>query len=448
MKKLGLALVTIVAIATIYYVTLGSAQVVEKIKTEVNNELGLLQKSGFKVEEREASEKKDSFVLTFDDPQKITNYLVAEGESISVEDITLLKGMKLKMDMEYLPTTTDSISIDIYPISLPTNITKDLGIDENSKSLQAIREMIKEKAFMAHINFNKLLSGFDGYVKDIDKTFKDTQDSHLLLKGLTFKGNMDDKTITGFNQKLETFAYELTDKVKVKLSKADTSIDSSDKKTDIDYHISSIDLKINDEKKSFDVMINNITGESKDTKRDTLLDNKSQFKIASVNIKDAGKESILNNIEINSVTKNLDMKALEKLQNYSGDQENPDSIKEFIPILKAFTKSDMVMDISKISVESITSEGKTFEGLNISALLKLNKDFKWDGVEANPMMLLQLPNVKANIELSNEIFSMIAQTPQAMMLMMMAQPVDKNGKKVYDIEFNQGSLKLNGKPLM
>ena len=108
----------------------------------------------------------------------------------------------------------------------------------------------------------------------------------------------------------------------------------------------------------------------------------------------------------------------------------------------------MSFSISNLSLESITNNGQKMDGFNITALAKVNKDFDWKGVETDPMRLIQLGDIQAEIALSNGLFSVVAQDPKMMMVMMMAQPVDKNGAKVYNLEFSQGSLKVNGKPFM
>ncbi len=448
MKKLGLGFIALLVVGATYYFTVGSAQITEQIKTKLDTKIQQLQSSGFKVEKQESSEKREELMITVDEPQKVHQYLLAQGESVSLEDIKQLQGMRLKMELAYLPTVKDALAMDIYLDTLPNNITKELGIDQNSSTLQRINQMLKEGKVMAHVNINKLLSGFDGYVKDIDETFKEEQETHLLLKGLTFQGKMDEQKITAFSQKLETLAFDIDHELKMTFANIATEIEKSQTETEIDYKIKTIDLNINAEKK-LDLQFKEIEGDSKDIKRGELLDNQSQFKIASISFNEAGKMNLLHDIQINSTTKNVDIKALEELQSYAAEKEsNPEPFKAFVPILKAFTQSDLSMDISKLAIGSITTEGKTFDGINLSSQLKLNKDFKWEGVEANPMLLMKLPNLKANIELSNELFNMMAQTPQAMMIMLMAQPVDKNGTKVYDIEFNQGSLKLNGKPFM
>jgi len=448
MKKLGLGFIAVLAVGAIYYLTLGSTQITEQIKTEVNSEIKQLQSSGFKIEKQDHSETKETLMITVDEPQKVQQYLLAKGEQVSLADVKQLQGVRLKMELSYLPTLKDALAMDIYLDTLPTNFRKDLGIDQNNSTFQSINKMLKEGKIMVHINVNKLRSGFDGYLKDIDQTFKEEQETHFLLKGLTFHGKMDEKKITDFSQKLETLVLEVGHELKMTFSHLTTEVKKNQKERDIAYKIKTIDLNINTDKK-LDLQFKELVGESTDIQRGELLDNQSHFKIASVVLNEAGKESQLQQIQIDSDTKNVDIKALEALQAYSEEKaSNPEPFKAFVPILKAFTLSGLSMDISKLSIGSITTEGKTFDGIHLSSQLQLNKDFKWKGVEANPMLLMKLPQVKANIALSNEVFNLMAQTPQAMMIMLMAHPVDKNGTKVYDIEFNQGSLTLNGKPFM
>ena len=69
-------------------------------------------------------------------------------------------------------------------------------------------------------------------------------------------------------------------------------------------------------------------------------------------------------------------------------------------------------------------------------------------MDYNPLAVTNLINAKINIEASNELVTIISSDPRAMVMMMIMQPIDKNGKKYYDIEFSKGSLKINGKPFM
>jgi hypothetical protein len=64
MKKLGLSLLGVVAIAAIYYFTSGSEQLTIQMKEQVDAEIATLQTQGFSVEGREVSEKNEHFIIS------------------------------------------------------------------------------------------------------------------------------------------------------------------------------------------------------------------------------------------------------------------------------------------------------------------------------------------------------------------------------------------------
>ena len=78
-KKLGLGIFGLIAMAAIYYFTVGSAQVTQEMKMRVNTELNMIEQNGFAVQEREVKAKTEHFILTFDDPEKIVAFFKKQG---------------------------------------------------------------------------------------------------------------------------------------------------------------------------------------------------------------------------------------------------------------------------------------------------------------------------------------------------------------------------------
>jgi len=206
----------------------------------------------------------------------------------------------------------------------------------------------------------------------------------------------------------------------------------------------SLDI-INKTDSPFNIKANNIIGISKDTIKENLLNSKSQVKIDSIDFIQNSEKIILSSIIINTSIKNVNKKALEKLEKLSPTNN---STKQIRPLLKEIFKEDISIDIPNISIGKITKDGKSFDGFKIRALVKAEKDFDWKSLDNNPLAVTKLFDAKVNIEASTELMSIISSNPQMMVMMMVIQPIDKNGKKYYDIEFNKGELKINGKPFM
>jgi len=441
MKKIGIVAIAIVAVIGIYYITIGSTQIVEQMKQEINSEVTQLQKVGFNIKDREVKEKKEHFTVAFDDSKKITNYLKGENLDINNRDVEFLKGGEFGIDIEYLPTAKDAIAVEIYPTKLPLSMYKELG-KENNKTIKNIEQMIKDKLFLVHLNINKLSNAFDGYIKDIDK-------DGFISRGFKFDGKIDNNEVTNVKQSLELISYSMGKELDMNISAFKTDISNiTNDSISVDYNIKSIRFK-SEENQSILLIADNIDGIlSSDTKKG-LYSEQSDFNISSIKYTENRKETLFQDFQLSTAVKNINEKALKKLQNFSSEKlDDKETTKELTDILKKITTADSSIEISNIAIKSITTNGQKIDGFSINAFGKINRDFDWKQVDKNPMALLNLLNAKINIEASNDIVGMMASNPNMMMIMMLIQPMDKNGKKVFNIEFNKGSLKVNGKPLM
>jgi hypothetical protein len=450
MKKIALILMALIVIFVIYYIKIGSKQLTGETRKEVNRELVQLKQSGFLIDEQNLSKDKQKIILTFQDMNKITNYFNKQGQHLNRNDINMLKGMQIGIDIEYMPTASDALGMDIYPIKLPTSFYQNIN-QKDKRVIKELEKMIKEKLFLIHININKLLSNFNGYVKDIDREFKDNETkAHLISKGFKFNGTIKDEKIEDVKQILERLSYQVDDQLDINISGLKVTIKNSDNRVynNIEYGIKSFDI-INKIEEPFTLRINNITGLSQDRLKENLLNSISKVKVSFMSFTQNGKKTILNTIIMDTRLNNINKKALEELENRSSkNMDKNSSMEQFIPLLKELFKDNISIDIPNISVAKITNNGKSFDGFKLKALVKAEKNFDWKSLDNNPLAVTNLINAKINIEASNELVTIISSDPRAMVMMMIMQPIDKNGKKYYDIEFSKGSLKINGKPFM
>ena len=80
--------------------------------------------------------------------------------------------------------------------------------------------------------------------------------------------------------------------------------------------------------------------------------------------------------------------------------------------------------------------------------LNIDKSLDINALQQNPMLAINAINANLDIALSQGIFAMVAQHPQAVMMMMLFQPKDVNNQKVYKIQLQDGTLKINDIPAM
>ena len=442
MKKILLAILAIFIIVAIYYETIGSKQVVKEIKKEVNREVVQLKSSGFAIENREIKEDREHLIIDFNDTAKIAEYLKRVDREITKEDIAILKGMKIGLDIHYNPNTRDAMALDIYPTKLPDIVYATINA-EDKKSLKTIEDMISKKELLIHLNINKFLSGFNGYIKDIDRELK--------LKGAKFDGDIEDKKIAKVNQTIEQISYDMPKEFSAKLLDLEISITNPINKSEdssTKYSIKSIEIDNKKEKKDL-IRFENIVGSSEDTKVNRLINSKSEFNINSVDYINKAESVTIKGINAVMRIDNIDIDAFSKLNSLSTENiSEKKRLEKMTPIIQKIFSSNISMDIVNISVDKIIKDKKTIDGFKLKASVDVDKNFNIEAIKHNPDMLINFINAKINIEASNDIINLLSSDPRAVVMMMFLQPIDKDGKKYYNIEFTKGSLKINGKPLM
>jgi len=442
MKKIGLGLVALILVAAIYYFTVGASQLTEEIKVQVNTQLTSLEKEGFSIEERKIEEEKEHFIISFDDPKKISAFLYRQGIQLTAEDAEVLKGLKVGVDAHYLPDTYSSVSFDIYPSTLPEIFTSSANAD-NKQVLAEIQKMLDKKTFLMHVAINKTASGFKGTVADINETIKDEETVNLRLKGLTFNGDIQGNAIHSFKQTLESFSVFMSDEIKVSFSdvKSDYKITG---KTLYDYttHYTITNILV-DIKSELKIAIQDIDVLSTSIVKNNLASGTIKTLVTHTNITDGKEPYDLENFIFEMRASNIDITAINKMQKADLSDE-----KVMNDILKQLFSKGVEFEISTLSLESIENDGQKIDGFGLGAKVALHKDFDVLALERNPLSALRTIDGDVKLEFSKELYELIAQQPQAMMALMMFPPKDENDKKQYTLKLQNGKFTVNGKPIM
>lgn len=445
MKKTGLGLIAVILVAVIYYFTTGSAQITQEIKAQVNSELATLEKNGFAIQEREVKESEEHFIIAVDDPKKIVAFFAAQGAKMTLEDASALKGIKIGVDAKYLNDAYSALSLDIYPLNLPTSITT-LDMDKDDKLvIEQLNKILEKKGILVHVDFNKLLSSFKGHVKDIHETLHGEKEVKIKVEGVTFKGEIEKGKISKLDQNLKYMTFESKDEAHIKLSElnsnyARTGPNSYDSTSG--YSVKNILLTGINESSKVLVSIDNMSGDSITRIKNDLAQSSIKASASKVQFESNGEKSLLEGITFDFNIKNLDMLALKKLE--AADANNEAEINKLVQEL---ISKGIAMEIPILEIKKIETEGKSMDGFSLIANIDVDKSLNLAALQANPMVAMNAINTKTKITLSSGLFSLIAQDPRAMMFMMLIQPQEVNGKKIYEVELKNGSLSVNGKPM-
>ena len=447
MKKLGLGIIGVILVAIIYYFTAGSEKLTNEMKVRVNTELAMIEQNGFAVQEREVKEKEEHFVLSFDNPEKIVKFFKQQGSEMAIEDAKALVGIKVGVDLKYLNDAYSALSADMYPLNLPASISNAQDLDKADKALiKQLNDMLGRKAFLVHIDFNKLLSSFRGYIKDIDETFTVETQAIVRLKGATFEGTLKDDRINTLVQNIENILVRSGDDFDVTLDQLNSTYKLTGTSIyDSIYHYTIHTIKIAGKKESniFSVMINNIKGENETAVEKDLASNKIKLHVSDVEIKDNDQKTKLIDTTFSFNVGNLDMTTLKKLEELDIEDEAGSN-----KLIQALISKGITMEIPSFEVKKLEYKGQKIDGFSLTSSFKVNKTANLAAIQANPFEALGAVNTKTKIILSDALFTLIAQQPKIMMLAMLIQPKVVNGKKVYELELTDGKLTVNGKPMM
>jgi hypothetical protein len=412
----------------------------------VNSELATLEQNGFTIQNRDIKKSEEHFIIAFDDPKKIVDFFAAQGAEISMEDVSAFKGLKIGVDAKYLNDTYSALSLDIYPLNLPTGITE-LDMDKDDKLvIMQLNEILKKKGILIHVDFNKLLSSFKGHLKDIHETLQGANEVKFNMEGVTFDGEIEKGKISKLNQKVKHITFEAKDEANVELSEfisnyKRTGPDSYDSTSG--YTVKNIILTGINEKSKVLVSIDNMSGNSITTIKNDLAQSSIKATVDKINFEADREKSLLEGITFAFNIKNLDMLALQKLEKVDANNE-----KEINKLIQELISKGVSMEIPTFEIKKIESEGKKMDGFSLTAHIDVDKSLDLAALQTNPMAAMNAINTKTKVTLSSELFSLIAQQPKAMMVMMLIQPQEINGKKVYEVELKNGSLSVNGKPVM
>jgi hypothetical protein len=442
-KKLSLALLGMLIIAAIYYFTTGSEQLRNQMKTYVNTELKTLQSQGFSVQNREILEKEEHFILSFDEPRKIAHYLKTQGVQIHPQDLETMQGFKVGADVKYLPDTYSAVTFDIYPVALPTAMKSPSLSREDQKIVAQLDKLIEKKAILIHLALNKLGTGFKGHMKDMDEVIEGERKGHLVLKGLTFSGDMEKERVTSLQQKLGTLTLEVESVLSMQLANLNSNFHATgttayDYKTD--YTIGSVSLHAQDQ---FKILMDKLHVTSDSLSKEGLVSGTLHSKVDKVDITESQYQTILQTVLFDMKVDNLHMQAFEKLQ--SVDVNND---REVTAVLQELISKGIVLDIQNFSIDKITTDGQTMNGLTLNSKMNIDKSLDIQALQQNPLIAINAINANLHIALSQGLFGMVAQHPQAVLAMMLFQPKEVNNQKVYKIELQNGSLKINDIPAL
>lgn len=439
-KKLGFGVLVLIIISVFYY--LNHTENVKNLTTlqkAVNVQLTQMQTNGFIISNRELKKETEHFVIQINDPKKAALFLSGKGIQTSLEEAKELTGMHLGTDVTYVK---DMITLELYPLTLPTYIKAAFTTENDLKVLAQLEELIKNKAFFMHVDIVHSSTTFTGYIKDIKEKVEGEKEVKLTLQGLQFSGEIKEEKIVKYMQKFNTLHLYMSDELNRTITGyqshyALTGTTAYDYTTD--YSIENI--KINETSEG-SLFADTISLYSTSSVINGLTTETLKAKIKNIDLLFEKERFGMQTLDLDMNISNLDLDTLEKLQ-----KTDPNKGKEFDTHLETLVSNNMHLDIANLSVDKVTLHGKEMNGFTVDAKLDIDESLDIYRLGMKPKYALHKIDGTINLSLSKEILTLLKEDPKSMLFYMMYRPKRSLGQRIYNINIMDGDVKINGKAL-
>jgi len=438
MRRVVALFAIIVVSALGYYYTFGAAQLTAELRSVVGWHLEELALNGFDVKLTSQHEGSDHFTITCRDTDQIALYLQHHDIDVSDEDVVILKGLEVALDVGYLQGFFHALQADLSLVTLPIHLT------QNATPLQQklFDKLRNEKLFWLHIDINQWLSEYSGYLKDIDVDFNGTQSLRLVLHSGRFGGEYSDSALVSSYFTLDTLLIDKEFGFEVKLNSASSAFHKYPQSRydfNASYGIKTLKLTLDDS--------HTLEGEDIALETYALQSDKEMWLLEAGIDGRAGKLKTawgerhfhIDGLGVELTIHDISTKRLEMLA--SGEVLTTQA--DLPPLITPQTQ----LDIKGVSLSKIYRDGdmKPIDGFHTHGTLSLIGNPDWNLIALQPLLILPSIKTRMELSLSKGLYETLRVMPQLTLLWMSHTPVESNGTMNFVIEHDNGGLRINTK---
>jgi len=391
------------------------------------------------------------------DSEKFLNYLSQmSGDKLPSYTKSLLDGTVVGADIKYSNIAFASdMEIEIYPLALPKQTAADLKKND-ANLFKFIDGLLDDKALLYHINYNLGSKDFDGYVKDIDKSYTDASAKSVNFKisGLTYIGNGSLFKPQMLKSNLDEITISVTDKdekVSFILKKLKVNTDFKTLTTyssQVNLKSMKVDVEgISQFHTSLDNLNFNLAADTQGNK--AFFDTKTSVKEFTMSSKDGDIVLKKFNYEVN--LKDIDKDSFEELRVLVSKIDTMNEIKlqkEIQTTLAKLFSKGLVLDLKDLSIDEIEIyNNKKSKGFSLKSniVLKADKDFE-KKLKTFPAKLANNLSIDTVFKISKSMFELVnKEAPISEMASKFAK--EEGDKLVFEIKFIDSKLTVNGKKI-
>ena len=424
----------------------------------LDKRMASLEQNGIKVEEKDNGSNylttKRHYEFKLVDAVKFQTYLETLSEAqVPGYMSAMLDDVVMAADVEYSKVVVESdVSIDLYPVAF-TKTADARMLQEDASLHEQMNKMLKNRAFMYHMDYDVAASKFKGYIKDIDETitFKVNKTAKILFKSATFKGDgtlVEPKSVD-FNVKNADvhFHFPESAEMMLKLDDFSSSSDFTSKNSfDLDYTLSSLHFTFVTPKSNVKIEGEMLKALSTSKVTNKKLNTTAHISMLHFKVKDDNGSLELNNFDLSTEVNNVDEEAYLALQKAS-ETAGPSSQFTTLAAIGVVSKG-LELKIDNISAETMAiKDAPLMQGFKHKIDITIVPDDALiQKIQVSPLLVANNIGIDADLDFSTALYNYALQ--QNAQLIIADKYAKKEGDRVlFNIKVHQSQVLVNGQSL-
>lgn len=428
------------------------------IKKIIDERIVMLEGNGLKVERSDNGssylETKAHYEFMLEDPVAFQNYLTTLSKAqVPAYMHAMLDDVVMAADVSYSNLVVNSdVSLDLYPVAFTKEAGERMKAEDATLYEQMI-EMLENREFMYHMDYDVAASTFKGYIKDINReiVFKDGKKAKIVFEAATFdgKGTLVEPESVVLRVKNADVDFSLPEDAKMKLSMNDltsNSIFSAKNSFDLDYEARKLHFYFKDKLTEIQIDATEMKTISDSKVINAKLSTAVNASMKHFKMQDQNGSVELHDFAFVMDADNIDEAAYEAFQKAS-EQAGASSQHAMLASLGVVSKG-FDLHIDELSVKKIAlKDSGLMDGFDHKIDIAIKADDQLvQKMQMTPMALMQNINIDAKLKFASAFYSFIKK--QGANLVLADSFVKQDGDNaVFDILLQDGKITVNGKSL-
>ena len=324
---------------------------------------------------------------------------------------TMLDDVVMAADVEYSNVLFNSdISLDLYPVAFTDEASRRMK-SEDALLYDQMMQMLKDRAFLYHMDYDVAGSTFKGHIKDINKEikFQDGKKAKIVFESATFdgKGTLVEPTSVDLHVKQVAVDFRLPEDTSMvlNLSNLESKSHFSAKNSfDLDYKTKHLYFKFKDLLSTMEIKADNMTSTSSSITVDGKLNTKVSAEVEAFDMNDTNSSVKLKQLVFAMDAKGLDEAAYEAFQKAS-EQVSANSQYMMLSVVGVLAKG-FILNVDTLSVKQLSiNDSAMMDGFNHKIKIEVKKDDNLvQKIQVSPLALMQNINIDADLRFKEKFY--------------------------------------------